>query len=101
MLPQQEPIMTPGCCRCSPRAATQSRRSWDIVTGGFSLGIWILLPKCPVCLAAYLALWTGLGLSFTQAAYVRGLLLCLSVMLLCFLVVKYTLKAGAMAHARH
>jgi hypothetical protein len=43
------------------------------------------MPKCPVCLAAHAALWTGLGLSFTEAKYVRWSLLLLSGVLLFYL----------------
>ena len=41
-----------------------------------------LTPKCPACLAAYLAVWTGLGVSLTSAMYLRwGLLsLCIASM---------------------
>jgi hypothetical protein len=46
--------------------------------GVLSLGLWIVMPKCPVCLAAYVALWTGLGISLGAAAYVRWTLLALS-----------------------
>lgn len=42
-----------------------------------------LLPKCPICFAAYIALGTGLGLSITAATYLRtGLMvLCLGSLL--------------------
>ena len=43
-----------------------------------------LIPKRPVCLAAYVAAWTGLGLSVSVATHLRTSLLILSVGLLTF-----------------
>ncbi len=50
--------------------------------------ILVLLPKCPACLAAYVALWTGLGLSLSTATYMRWAMLLFCVASLLFLIVK-------------
>ena len=44
-----------------------------------------LIPKCPMCLAAYIALWTGIGLSISAAIYLRASILVLCVGLILFL----------------
>ncbi|RFS21832.1 hypothetical protein DVR12_14340 [Chitinophaga silvatica] len=42
----------------------------------------VLIPKCPICLAAYIAIGTGITLSITVATYLRiGLVvLCIGVL---------------------
>ncbi len=34
----------------------------------------VLLPKCPACVAAYVAIWTGAGLAAPIAEYLRPFL---------------------------
>jgi hypothetical protein len=43
-----------------------------------------LLPKCPACVAAYVALATGIGISLPAATFLRGMLLGLCLMSLAF-----------------
>jgi hypothetical protein len=47
-----------------------------------------LMPKCPACLAAYVALATGLGISFSAAAVVRTGLIGACALSLAFLMLR-------------
>jgi len=49
----------------------------------------VLIPKCPACLAGYIALTTGIGISFPVASGLRILLLLLCVGSITFLLVKH------------
>jgi hypothetical protein len=44
----------------------------------------VFLPKCPACLAAYLALGTGVSLSVTTSAYLRMMLMLICIAAIIF-----------------
>jgi hypothetical protein len=89
MLPQQTQPLTDGCCHGgATQSAAPARRGWEVAAGVLSIGVWVFVPKCPVCLAAHVALWTGLGLSLTEATYLRWTLLISSGFLLFCVIAK-------------
>ena len=72
----------PSCCG-------NTRRT--VFGRGVSVAKWIVpgtvlvfIPKCPLCVAAYIAAATGIGISFSAAANIRMLLIgaCLGLILL-------------------
>lgn len=72
---------------------TFTQRLLDFV-GFIAPGVMLaLMPKCPVCLASYVAIATGIGLSVTAAANLRLLLVLLCLGSLFFVAIKYSRRA--------
>jgi hypothetical protein len=66
--------MSAACCAL-PHRRGKTRR-WFGVGGSIGPGaMLLLLPKCPACVAAWLAVWTGAGLAAPVAEYLRPVLL--------------------------
>jgi len=83
---------TRDCCEINTRAGGNARRPASITRRVGEITGWIiptatlaLLPKCPVCLAAYVALATGIGISLPAATYLRMTLVTLCVASLAFI----------------
>jgi hypothetical protein len=68
-----------GCCaehgRGSRFTSERGRRAKATAEWAAPALILLLLPKCPMCVAAYVVLFTGLGLSLQAAAWLRGAIL--------------------------
>jgi hypothetical protein len=84
------------CCESASdrKAPTWVRRVREIFAWALPSVVLVLVPKCPVCLAAHVTLWTGLGLSLSTATYLRWMLLFLCVASLLFLIVERPDRIG-------
>jgi len=85
--------------RCS-RISTPVRRHLN--TGGWAVSAAILavLPKCPVCLAMYMAVGFGVGISLSAATYLRFALILLCVASLAFFAARRLRDSVNLRHRR-
>jgi hypothetical protein len=56
-----------------------ARRCCDVAGYVAPMAVLVLLPKCPACIVAWLAIGTGIGVTITTATYLRMSLLILCV----------------------
>jgi hypothetical protein len=80
------------CCQIKTRGGEKVGRPSSRLRHGGEFAGWIvpsvtlaLLPKCPVCVAAYVALASGIGISLPAATYLRATLAVLCVASLVFI----------------
>ena len=71
-----------------PPHLTSIQRIRQVAQWFFPGALLVLMPKCPMCLAGYVALCTGVGMSFPAAANLRIVLLSLSAAALAGLMAK-------------
>jgi hypothetical protein len=71
-------VSDPRCCEGVP-ARAPARRGIDIAGTVVPTAILVLLPKCPACIVAYLAMATGVGVAVSTASHLRTLVLALCV----------------------
>ena len=86
------------CCDVAGdrRPPTWMRGVRELFAWGLPSVTLVLAPKCPACLAAYVALWTGFGLPLSTATYLRWALLFLCVASLLVLFGKRLARVGAL-----
>jgi hypothetical protein len=68
------------------------RRAWRSGQWLLPAAVVALMPKCPLCVAAYIALFTGIGISAWAATWVQ-----ISVLALCLGFVAYLVVRGIKA----
>jgi hypothetical protein len=65
------------------------RRAWRSIQWLFPATVLVLMPKCPLCVAAYVALFTGVGVTVSTARWIQILLLVFCLTSLAYLAVRY------------
>ena len=60
---------------CCQNRATRSRRIFELSQWIIPSAMLAVIPKCPVCVAGYAMLWTGVGISLSAARTVWTLLI--------------------------
>lgn len=75
---------------CLSRGHKSAAAGWVLP----SLGL-VLVPKCPMCIAAWLALGGGLGVSFTAASYLRTGFVWLCWLFLALMVLRLMMRFSA------
>ena len=86
--------MNPASC-CQNRG-TLARRGFGLAQWIIPGALLVVLPKCPACLAAYVLVWTGVGLSVATVGVFRTLILvCCVTALVCLAAKRLRLLLGA------
>jgi hypothetical protein len=95
-------MSTRSCCTLMPAATEGTSHPSSPVRRYFDSFGWmgpgallILLPKCPMCLAAYIALATGIGIPVSAAAQLRMLLVILCVGSLAYFMARWAISLKA------
>jgi hypothetical protein len=64
------------------------RCGWRSIQWLFPASVLVLMPKCPLCVAAYFALFTGIGITASTARWIQVLMLSFCLISLGYLAVR-------------
>jgi hypothetical protein len=64
-------------------------RAWRSIQWLFPTTVLVLMPKCPICFAAYVALFTGAGISVSTARWIQILMLVFCLTSLAYVAIAY------------
>jgi hypothetical protein len=82
------------------RSTNLLSRTWRGIQWLVPTTLLVLMPKCPLCVAAYVALLTGIGISAATARVIQILMLMFCVMSLTYLVGRLLLRFGRIRQMR-
>ncbi|WP_051945897.1 hypothetical protein [Verrucomicrobium sp. BvORR106] len=77
------------------RSASKWGRGGEIAGWLLPTATLALIPKCPACVAGYVALATGIGITLPTASFVRGSLIALCLVSLAILAVRRVRRLNA------
>jgi hypothetical protein len=82
--------MSASTCGCThpARPTTLARRCATATSWALPTAVLALLPKCPMCVAAYVAAFTGASISIPAASHLRTAAIAVCVASLLFLILR-------------
>ena len=87
-------LLTKRKCCCAAGTKTSGRRLGSFISWLLPAAMLVLVPKCPLCIMAYVALATGVGISVSTAAGARYAMIVSCIGLLVFMIVRSILRAN-------
>lgn len=84
-------MSTARCCD-RPSRRSPARRGLDVAGHVVPAAVLVLLPKCPACIVAWLAVGTGIGVTMSTAAYLRTLLLVVCAACLVYMAARHVVR---------
>lgn len=89
---RENALDTPRAAPPEPRSRTWPSRSRAALAWALPITTLALIPKCPACIAAYLLLFTGIGVSLPVAGAIRNALITLCVIAIAWFLVRLAIN---------